>query len=93
MPMAVTSALYLIAESGFRSAVASLLFPEGGMPLSGLIRIMLAPENESGPVSLLYWRPGAGGSIGIWCWWFCRHLVECSGSALEKLLVISLDSA
>lgn len=54
------------AELGFRSFAASLLFPEGGMPLSGLIRVMLAPENELGRVSLLYWRPGAGGSVGIW---------------------------
>lgn len=36
------------------------------MPLSGLIRVMLASENELGHVSLLYWRPGGGGSVGIW---------------------------
>lgn len=83
--MAVTSALYLIAESGFHSIAASLLFPEGGVPLSGLIRVMLAPENELGHVSLLYWRPGAGGSVDIW--WSAPEVLW------EKLLVISLDSA
>lgn len=39
-----------------------------GMPLSGLIRLILASENELGHVSLFYFRPGG-------------YLVECSGCA------------
>lgn len=38
------------------------------MPLSGLIRLILASENELGHVSLFYFRPGG-------------YLVECSGCA------------
>lgn len=57
-----------------------------GMPLSGLIRVILASEDELGHVSLLYFRPGG-------------YLVECPGCAhkgallWETLLVTTLVSA